>query len=468
MISADAEKNRQIQRSLQSLLTGLQKREPLDPCYDSLLPASTRKHIKSTNANKDSGTPSKAGKKSSNVITADVKLHKRLHANLRATVETYASTPAGWKRRPNTRRIDLDFGSSSSQSAGGNRAANTGGNANPNASGGGATSDELESKLRAAFALRESKEHEQRDLVNATLKVENAKMRRSWGLSQVTGASVAGSAGAGMGGAPMMGMLPPLEEASARKKRLDGVAKMLKDVEKGAEERLKLRKLADRGRDMIFNPNTKVISLIPKSSPESSLKTTPGVLLEESTATPSEKRKYEESDTDMKQQIAQAKKRERGLRERIDRQEAENKRRLEKEREERERRERAVETPQDALHRIYEPIFKSLWDMEFSVLQDTNPFRIVINEKTSLDMGIPDYCKIIEKPMNLAYIQKKVNDKSYETLQEFVEDVDLIVTNCLKFNDHPENPYNIAAKELRKRFKKLIKPVVQSLTKGQS
>jgi len=180
-----------------------------------------------------------------------VKLHKRLHANLRATVETYASTPAGWKRRPNTRRIDLDFGSSSSQSAGGNRAANTGGNANPNASGGGATSDELESKLRAAFALRESKEHEQRDLVNATLKVENAKMRRSWGLSQVTGASVAGSAGAGMGGAPMMGMLPPLEEASARKKRLDGVAKMLKDVEKGAEERLKLRKLADRGRDMV-------------------------------------------------------------------------------------------------------------------------------------------------------------------------------------------------------------------------
>lgn len=170
----------------------------------------------------------------------------------------------------------------------------------------------------------------------------------------------------------------------------------------------------------------------------------------------------------MKQQIAQAKKRERGLRERIDRQEAENKRRLEKEREERERRERAVETPQDALHRIYEPIFKSLWDMEFSVLQDTNPFRIVIDEKTCVDMGIPDYCKIIEKPMNLAYIQKKVNDKSYETLQEFVEDVDLIVTNCLKFNDRPENPFNIAARELRKRFKKLIKPVVQSLTKGQS
>ena len=120
---------------------------------------------------------SKSSGKKSNAMTADVKLHRRLNANLRSVVETYASTPAGWRRRPNTRRIDIDFGSSN--------------NANNPSKGGnidneGGNSKELDAKLRAAFALRESKEHEQRDLVNATLKAENAKLRRSWGFSQVT------------------------------------------------------------------------------------------------------------------------------------------------------------------------------------------------------------------------------------------------------------------------------------------
>jgi hypothetical protein len=81
-------------------------------------------------------------------------------------------------------------------------------------------------------------------------------------------------------------------------------------------------------------------------------------------------------------------------------------------------------------------------------------------------MGAPDYCTVIKKPMNLTYIQTKVNDKSYLTLQEFLEDVDLIVKNALLYNSHPENPYNIAAKAFRKQFKKLAKPLVQSLTKG--
>ena len=41
---------------------------------------------------------------------ADVRLRRRLNADLRGIVETYASTPAGWRRRPNSRMIDVDFG----------------------------------------------------------------------------------------------------------------------------------------------------------------------------------------------------------------------------------------------------------------------------------------------------------------------------------------------------------------------
>jgi hypothetical protein len=171
--------------------------------------------------------------KKSNSMAADVKLHRRLNANLRSTVETYASTPAGWKRRPNTRRIDIDFGASKDSS---NTATSS-------------KNEEIESKLRAAFALRESKEHEQRDLVNATLKAENAKLRRGWGLSQVTSAS--GGVGAAGGQMMFVAGMPPLEESSVRKKRLEVIAKQLKDVEKGAAERMKLRTIAEKGRDMV-------------------------------------------------------------------------------------------------------------------------------------------------------------------------------------------------------------------------
>jgi archaellum component FlaD/FlaE len=200
------------------------------------------------------------------------------------------------------------------------------------------------------------------------------------------------------------------------------------------------------------------------------------------------KRKREDLEAEQKQQIEDARIRELKRREQLEQEDAENKRRIAKEREEQERRERAIETPKDALHRLYKPIFDSLWDMvsdiyiilimhihmtdshlsfkEFEILGGVNPFRTVIDASNCAAMGAPDYCTVIKKPMNLTFIQTKVNNKSYSTLQEFLEDVDLIVKNALLYNSHPENPYNIAAKAFRKQFKKLAKPLVQSLTKG--
>jgi hypothetical protein len=40
---------------------------------------------------------------------------------------------------------------------------------------------------------------------------------------------------------------------------------------------------------------------------------------------------------------------------------------------------RKADSPQQALQKIIEPVFKKLWDMEFSELNGTNPFRIVID-----------------------------------------------------------------------------------------
>ena len=234
--SIDEQQHRHIEKNLDSLLSALQKREPLDPTYDSLLPQQFRKHAKASasiakSASLDTTTKSSSKK---NAITADVKLHRRLNANLRSVVETYASTPAGWRRRPNTRRIEIDFGKDDTET-------------NNNANG-----EELENKLRTAFALRDPKEHEQRDLVNATLKAENAKLSRSWGFSQVTsGSGVGGGGGAGVGQMPPPGMLPPMETAQERKKRLDGIAKQLREKEKGASDRAKWTQISKKGKGLV-------------------------------------------------------------------------------------------------------------------------------------------------------------------------------------------------------------------------
>ena len=148
---------------------------------------------------------------------------------------------------------------------------------------------------------------------------------------------------------------------------------------------------------------------------------------------------------------------ERRLREEADRREAEEARA------ELERRQRMAETPKEALFRLYNPVFQILWDMEFPALGNSNPFRIIIDKDTCAQMGVPDYCNVISKPMNLTYVQEKVENRSYSTLQEFFSDIELIVNNALTYNSDMRNPYHIAALEFRKRFRKAAKRVVQSV-----
>jgi len=266
---------------------------------------------------------------------------------------------------------------------------------------------------------------------------------------------------------PMAGMLPPLEEASVRKKRLDGIAKQLREKEKGASDRAKWTKIGKKGLALILNPDSSTKATVPDRKPGT---TTPAKTTPKTTPkpdTPREaKRKRVDPEQERQSQIEEAKKREKVLLERLEREEIETKRQIEREREDRERRERSLETPRDALHRLYEPIFAALWEIEFAALGNTNPFRMVIDASNCADMGVPDYCDVIERPMNLTFVQTKVNSKSYESLQEFLEDVDLIVKNALKYNHHPDNPYHIAAKGFQKKFRKLARPLVKSLTKG--
>ena len=53
-------------------------------------------------------------------------------------------------------------------------------------------------------------------------------------------------------------------------------------------------------------------------------------------------------------------------------------------------------------------------------------------------LNIPDYHKIIKKPMDLGTVEHKLTNGEYENAKEFEADVRLIFTNCYKFNpqDH--------------------------------
>lgn len=139
-----------------------------------------------------------------------------------------------------------------------------------------------------------------------------------------------------------------------------------------------------------------------------------------------------------------------------------------KQREEELKRKKRPETPQEALHKLYSPIFKNLWEMEFPLLANTNPFRMVIDRDNCASVGAADYFQVIETPMNLTYIKNKVEAMEYQTLQQFFDDVELMIKNARLYNSHPQNPYRMAAEELHKRYTKLGKRVLKMIQKKKA
>jgi hypothetical protein len=137
----------------------------------------------------------------------------------------------------------------------------------------------------------------------------------------------------------------------------------------------------------------------------------------------------------------------------------------EEERREEERRRQQENTPGRKVAKFVMPVFQILWDTEFANLGNTNPFRSVIDKSNCVAMGVPDYCNIVKKPMNLTWIQRKLEKAQYESLAAFFTDVDLMLQNALLYNSDPNNDYHLAAKEMLERYKKIRKQVNNKLKK---
>lgn len=77
-----------------------------------------------------------------------------------------------------------------------------------------------------------------------------------------------------------------------------------------------------------------------------------------------------------------------------------------------------------------------------------SPFLLPVDP---VALAIPDYFKVIKKPMDLQTAERKLKVGEYENAKEFEQDVRLIFANCYKFNPG-ENPVNLMGKEYEKVF----------------
>lgn len=298
-----------------------------------------------------------------------------------------------------------------------------------------------ESAMRSAFTLRAGKKHEQEALARAALMAPPRGVR-----------------------------LPPGWDVTTHRNRLEGMALGLQDRERKKKLKAERARLARIAKTKIMAAEREAAAERGRLDGSNNVARAPesdGSMQARALAKADEemalKKQREQENEERLRKIERERQRTDQMRQR----EEEAKLEAERQKAELQRRQRMTETPKEALHRLYYPIFQILWDMEFPSLGNSNPFRIVIDKHTCVTMGVPDYCVVIKKPMNLTYIQEKVENRSYATLQEFFADVELLINNALTYNSDPSNLYHIAALDFRKRYRKAAKRVVHSVQQQQ-
>ncbi|XP_038605382.1 bromodomain and PHD finger-containing protein 3 isoform X2 [Tachyglossus aculeatus] len=76
--------------------------------------------------------------------------------------------------------------------------------------------------------------------------------------------------------------------------------------------------------------------------------------------------------------------------------------------------------------------FNVLLRTTLDLLQEKDPAQIFA-EPVNLS-EVPDYLEFISKPMDFSTMRRKLESHLYRTLEEFEEDFNLLVTNCMKYN----------------------------------
>jgi bromodomain-containing factor 1 len=83
-------------------------------------------------------------------------------------------------------------------------------------------------------------------------------------------------------------------------------------------------------------------------------------------------------------------------------------------------------------------------------LKDAGPFLFPVDP---VKLNIPTYLDVVKNPMDLGTIEKKLVDEQYTSIQDFINDVELIVANCTSFNG-PDSFVTNMVKNVKASFDK--------------
>ncbi|KAI9822493.1 MAG: Transcriptional activator spt7 [Pycnora praestabilis] len=99
---------------------------------------------------------------------------------------------------------------------------------------------------------------------------------------------------------------------------------------------------------------------------------------------------------------------------------------------------------------LYEAAEKVLSELK-AMTEHSTAFLGRVNKREA-----PDYYNVIKHPMDLGSMTKKLKGIQYKSKQEFVDDLNLIWANCLKYNANPEHFLRKHALYMRKETEKLV------------
>ena len=85
------------------------------------------------------------------------------------------------------------------------------------------------------------------------------------------------------------------------------------------------------------------------------------------------------------------------------------------------------------------------------------PFREPVDP---VKLNIPRYFDIVDRPMDLSTIETKLATGAYPVVQAVVDDFNLMIDNCAKFNGL-ENPVTRMGKNMQATFEKGMKTLPQ-------
>jgi transcriptional activator SPT7 len=105
---------------------------------------------------------------------------------------------------------------------------------------------------------------------------------------------------------------------------------------------------------------------------------------------------------------------------------------------------------------LYESTEKVL--MELKANEHAHPFLQRVNKREA-----PDYYNVIKHPMDIGTMMKKLKQLQYKSKKEFVDDLMLIWSNCLKYNADPSHFLRKKALHMKKETEKLV-PLIPEIT----